>query len=95
MVRWKRYIVEEDIWERLENLKNVKELIEEFEEKLRAEVRRVEEIDKRWKAKLNLKAEEFRRGKLSGRYMAKLLYGWDDKKFDEEYLKKLERNWNR
>ena len=27
--------------------------------------------------------------------MVKLLYGWDDKKFDEEYLKKLERNWNR
>ena len=27
--------------------------------------------------------------------MVKLLYGWDDKKFDEEYLKKLEKNWNR
>jgi len=27
--------------------------------------------------------------------MAKLLYGWDDKRFDEEYLKKLERNWNK
>ena len=27
--------------------------------------------------------------------MAKLLYGWDDKKFEEEYLKKLQRNWNR
>jgi len=27
--------------------------------------------------------------------MAKLLYGWDDEKFDEEYLKKLEKNWNR
>ena len=27
--------------------------------------------------------------------MAKLLYRWDNKKFDEEYLKKLEKNWNR
>ena len=36
--------------------------------------------------------EEFKRGEFPGRYMAKLLYGWDDKKFDEEYLKKLERN---
>ena len=27
--------------------------------------------------------------------MMKLLYGWDDKKFEEEYLKRLERNWNR
>jgi len=26
---------------------------------------------------------------------AKLLYEWDNKKFDKEYLKKLERNWNR
>ncbi len=39
--------------------------------------------------------EEFKREELPGRYMAKLLYRWDDKKFDEEYLKKLERNWNR
>ena len=27
--------------------------------------------------------------------MAKLLYGWDDKKFEDEYLKKLEKNWKR
>ena len=27
--------------------------------------------------------------------MAKMLYGWDDGKFKEEYLKKLERNWRR
>jgi len=27
-----------------------------------------------------------------GRFMAKMLYGWDDGKFDWEYLKKLERN---
>jgi len=45
--------------------------------------------------KLNLEAEEFKREELLGRYTAKLLYDWDDKKFDEEYLKKLERNWNR
>ena len=32
---------------------------------------------------------------MPGKYTVKLLYGWDDKKFDEEYLKKLERNWNR
>ena len=29
------------------------------------------------------------------RYMAKVLYGWDNKKFEEEYLKKLEKNWKR
>ena len=38
---------------------------------------------------------EYRRIELLGKYMAKLLYGWDDGKFEEEYLKKLERNWRR
>ena len=32
---------------------------------------------------------------LLGKYTAKLLYGWDDKEFEEEYLKKLEKNWKR
>ena len=27
--------------------------------------------------------------------MAKLLYGWDDQKFEEEYLSKLEKNWKK
>jgi len=27
--------------------------------------------------------------------MAKMLYGWDDRKFEEEYLRKLERNWQK
>ena len=45
--------------------------------------------------KLNPEVEEFKRGELLGKYTTKLLYGQDDKKFDEEYLKKLERNWNR
>ena len=30
---------------------------------------------------------------LLGKYMAKLLYGQDDRKFENEYLKKLEKNW--
>ena len=29
---------------------------------------------------------------LLGKYTAKLLYRWDDKEFEEEYLKKLEKN---
>ena len=29
---------------------------------------------------------------LLGKYTAKLLYKWDDKKFEDEYLKKLEKN---
>ena len=29
------------------------------------------------------------------RFIAKLLYKQDDRKFDWEYLKKLEKNWKR
>ena len=71
------------------------EKIEEFEkERFKEEIWRIK-MKKEKEIKLNLEAEEFRRGELIGKYMAKLLYGWDDKKFNEEYLKKLERNWNR
>ena len=51
------------------------------------EVRRQEEV--------NPKVKEFKRMDLPGRYMVKLLYGWDNGKFEAEYLRKLERNWRR
>ena len=35
----------------------------------------------------------FRRGELPGKYTVKMLYGWDNGKFEKEYLRKLERNW--
>jgi len=95
LVKWKGYMVEENTWERLENLKNAERKIEEFEkERFEEEIRRIR-VKKGKEMKLNPEAEEFRRGELPGRYTMKLLYGWDDKKFDEEYLKKLEKNWNR
>jgi len=94
LVKWKGYTAEENTWEGLENLKNAMEKIEEFEKGRFEEIRRIR-MKKRKEMKLNLEAEEFKKGELPGRYTAKLLYRWDDKKFDEEYLKKLERNWNR
>ena len=88
-------MAEENTWERLENLKNVGEKIEEFEKgRFEEEIRRIR-MKKEKEIKLNPEAEEFRREELPGRYTVKLLYGWDDKKFDEEYLKKLQKNWNR
>ena len=36
--------------------------------------------------------DEYRRMELLGKYMAKLLYGWDNRKFEKEYLKNLEKN---
>ena len=38
---------------------------------------------------------DFRREDLPGRFTVKMLYRWDDGKFKEEYLKKLERNWRK
>ena len=76
-------------------MKNAGEKIEEFEKgRFEEEIRRIR-MRKGKEIKLNPEAEEFKRGELPGRYTAKLLYGWDDKKFDEEYLKKLQKNWNR
>ena len=80
LIRWKGFTAEGDTWERKENLKNAKELIEEFEQG-GVEVRRQEG-----------EVNEYRRMELPGKYTAKLLYGWDDQKFEEEYLNKLEKN---
>ena len=30
---------------------------------------------------------------MPGRFIAKRLFGWSDKKYDEEYWRRLERNW--
>ena len=80
------------MWEGLENLKNVRKKIEEFEKRrFDKEIWRIQ-VKKGKEMKLNLEVEEFKRGELPERYMAKLLYGWDDKKFEKEYLKKLEKN---
>jgi len=69
-------------------LENAKELVEEFEERINAKVRRQE--------KLNVVEEKvFRREELPGKYMVRMLYRWDNSKFKKEYLKKLEKNWNR
>jgi len=88
LIRWKGFMVKGDTWERRENLKNAEELIEEFE-RGGVEVRRQEKIEKK------KEEDKYRRMELPGKYMARVLYGWDDKKFEEEYLKKLEKNWKR
>jgi len=38
---------------------------------------------------------DFRREELLEKYMEKMLYGWDDRKFEDENLRKLERNWKK
>ena len=53
---------------------------------MNAEVRKQEKIDM-------VEKRDFKREELPGKFTAKILYGWDDGKYVEEYLKKLERNW--
>jgi len=35
----------------------------------------------------------FQRGELPGKFTAKMLYGWSDRRYDQEYWGRLERNW--
>jgi len=72
-------MAEKDSWERKENLKNAKEAVEDYERGYRREGRRIKE----------------EHGGMLERFTAKMLYGWDDGKFDREYLKRLERNWRK
>jgi len=55
---------------------------------MEVEVRKQERIDR-------VEERDFRRGELPGKFTVRMLYGWDNGKFEEEYLKKLERNWRR
>jgi len=88
LVRWKEFTAEYDIWERREDLGNAREVLEEFEGRMNTEVRRQEKLDM-------VEEKDFRKGKLPGKFIAKMLYGWDNGKFEEEYLRKLERNWQK
>ena len=88
LVRWKGFTAEHNTWKRRENLGNAEETLEEFEGWMNVEVRRQE--------KINIADErDFRKGELPGKFTAKMLYGWDNRKFEEEYLRKLERNWQK
>ena len=78
-------MAEYDSWEKKEDLENTKKLVTVFERRMNAEVRRQEKLDLAEK-------KDFRRGKLPGK---KILYEQDNRKFKNEYLKKLERNQRR
>jgi len=73
LVRWKRYIVEEDTWEGLENLGNTMDLVKEFEKEIREkEIRRVQIRKEKKKEKvLNLEAKVFKGSELLKKYTVK------------------------
>ena len=74
-----------DSYEREEDLENTKKVIVEFKERVNTEVKKQERID-------IVEERDFRRGELLEKYIAKMLYKWNNEKFKNEYLKRLERN---
>ena len=61
-------MAEGDIWERKDNLKNIREALEEVKERMNMEVRRQEKIDM-------VEERDFRREELPGKFTVKMLYG--------------------
>ena len=57
----------------------------EFEGRISIEVRKQEKLD-------IVEEKDFRRGELPGKYTAKMLYRWDNRRFKNKYLRKLEKN---
>jgi len=86
LVQWKRFTAKHDSWEKKKDLENMKEAVVEFERRINVEVRRQEKLE-------IAEEKDFRREMLPEKYMAKMLYRWDDEKFKNKYLKRLERNW--
>jgi len=78
-------MAESDTWEGRENLKNAKEAIKEFEKEYWQDMEDV----------VRQEREEgtFRQGELPGRFTAKKLYGWLNKRYDQEYWGRMEKNW--
>ena len=66
-------------------MENTKKVVVEFERKMNIQVRRQENLD-------IVEKRDFRREELPVKYTVKILYGWDNKKFENKYLKKLEKN---
>jgi len=79
-------MVEYNIWAREKDLENAKKVVAKFERRINTEVRQQEKLNM-------MEKRDFRKEELLGKFMAKMLYRWDDRKFEEEYLRKLERNW--
>ena len=78
-------MAESDTWEGEESLENAKEVIEEYEREYR---RDMEDVRRQEREK-----GMFRREELPGQFTVRKLFGWSDKRYDEEYWARLERNW--
>jgi len=64
-------------------------LVEEFEREYERERRKIR------KQKSYKERNECWRGMSLGRFAARKLYEWDDKRYDREYWNRIERNWRK
>jgi len=78
-------MAESDTWEGRENLENAREAIEEYEKEYQQDMEDVRKQEK--------EEGTFKRGELPEQFTARKLFGWLDKRYDEEYWARLERNW--
>ena len=85
LVQWKELIVESNTWEEKKNLENAKEAIKEFEKGYQQDIEDIRRQER--------EEGTFRKGELPGRFTARKLYRQIDKRYDEEYWARLERNW--
>ena len=79
----------------MENLGNTIDLVKDFDKKIREkeEIRRVQlRKEKGNKRALNPEAELFKRSELLKKYIAKILLRWNNRKFENKYLKKLKKS---
>ena len=60
--------MEHNTWKKRENLENAREALEEFKGRMNAKVKRQEKLDM-------AEEKDFKREKLSEKYIAKMLYG--------------------
>ena len=81
--------MESNTWEGRENLGNAKEAVEEFEKEYYRDMDNVRRQERKENKGI------FTRGELPGRFTARKLFGWSDKRYDKEYWGRLERNWRR
>ena len=80
-------MVESDTWGEKENLENTKEAVKEFEKEYWRDMKEVNQQER--------EERTFRRGELPRRFMARKLFGWSDKQYNQEYWGRLERNWKK
>ena len=77
--------MESDTWEGKENLKSAKKVVEEFKREYQWDIEDM--------ARQEWEEGTFRQEELPGRFTVRKLFRWSDKRYNQEYWRRLERNW--